>query len=230
MPSSDLPSAQRCEAIYSGPLPGAIYSAGFDGGPHQCCYSITRDEDGVLVCTGRGTKNFEDWMHNIQCAPSRSPMGYVHSGFYDGVPEMCEQIMNIRRAGEYVLLDGHSLAGARATLAAVYLTARYWYVSPSLIEVVTFGMPRPGFQDFAGYIARCESEGMRITAYRRMVSAFGPFTLPDAVTQVPAKNPDWDYVQPVLFNDLDKHDAGAEAFDVLYRHSMTEYLNAMEAA
>jgi len=221
-----LPSAQRCEAIYSGPLPGAIYSAGFDGGPHQCCYSITRDEEGRIVCTGRGSHDLQDWIDNIQCEPTKTPRGRVHSGFYEGVPDMGRAILQFASKDDNIVLEGHSLAGARAVLAAARLVVTG--IDPANIEVVTFGMPRPGFQDFADYIGNCEKQGMRITAYRHMVSAFGPFTLPDMVTQVPIPTPDWHYKQPVLFTDLDEHGAGDKAFDVLYRHSMTEYRKALE--
>lgn len=93
----------------------------------------------------RGTEEFADWIDNISIAPKTRLYGKVHSGFFNGfdaVKEQLEAELN-RLSPKQVLITGHSLGGALATVAAAE-----WSQTYPISSVYTFGQPAVGRGDF----------------------------------------------------------------------------------
>jgi V8-like Glu-specific endopeptidase len=110
----------------------------------QCFVATTADL--VLVCF-RGTTSLGDWLSNLNVATTdTATIGTVHSGFLGQFNDLRQQIETIfaSRPGRKVILSGHSLGGALASLAA----ATWTDVQP-LLGLYTYGQPFTGQNDFA---------------------------------------------------------------------------------
>jgi len=99
----------------------------------------------TAVVVFEGTHNFKDLVDDLQstCHISTS-IGDVHAGFYHKVPEAVDDILHKTNIGCDLILVGHSLGAARATLAAGLIFER----STRRIRRVTFGEPRFAFMDY----------------------------------------------------------------------------------
>ena len=113
--------------------------------------------DGALVVAFAGTDPlvFENVITDVDI---RTAQGGANRGFRDGVEGVRGPLVDALRADggrKPLFLTGHSLGGALAAVAASRLTApdgaaRAAAVETERIEgVVTFGMPRPGDDEFA---------------------------------------------------------------------------------
>lgn len=123
---------------------------------------MEREED-VIVIAFRGSVTFTNWVENLkfnkEASPwpdSSNPGARVHSGFLDSYADIASSIravivMLLRRYPEArVLVTGHSLGGAVATLCAADL--KYHLGQASKVELVTFHSPRVGNEAFASFI------------------------------------------------------------------------------
>ncbi len=109
-----------------------------------------------MYITFRGTEsdNLKNWFYNIQFVMSKFPCGnlsecYVHSGFLKTYSSIAHKIFDDHK--KYfsdphikVVVSGHSLGGAMATLFAYDLFQNFQKQS----ELYTFGSPRVGNIDF----------------------------------------------------------------------------------
>ncbi|CAK8714776.1 hypothetical protein GCAAIG_04140 [Candidatus Electronema halotolerans] len=105
---------------------------------------IASHEGSVLV-SFRGSESLGDWLANMNVFTVKREYGDVHEGFYNGfadVREMLEEELE-RRSPDQVLLTGHSLGGALATIAAAEWNDKY-----TIGSVYTFGQPAVGKEDF----------------------------------------------------------------------------------
>ena len=95
----------------------------------------------------RGTQEPEDWLTNAKFLPSTSELGVkVHSGFSEGLNEVWGQIEPVvASAGLPVIVTGHSLGAALASLAAIRLST----TGHGIAGVYTYGQPRTGHSSFA---------------------------------------------------------------------------------
>jgi hypothetical protein len=121
------------------------------------CAFIATSADCHLLCF-RGTKQKQDWLTDAKCcaeAFSRvfdgaPDIGEIHGGFSRCLATEIHQIeaaLRHRDRSKPLLVTGHSLGGALAVLASIYLTV----VSKDMIPVAriyTFGQPRVGVQKF----------------------------------------------------------------------------------
>lgn len=106
--------------------------------------------DGLCILAFRGTQadRIDDFITNIQIVSTPWPMlgdrARVHKGFRDSAAGLLEQtntwLQNIAQNRKRLLMCGHSLGGAIATLLAVPANAD---------ALITFGCPRVGDDDFA---------------------------------------------------------------------------------
>ncbi|KAJ7152429.1 Alpha/Beta hydrolase protein, partial [Mycena filopes] len=113
-----------------------------------------------IIVAFRGTPSVSDVLADIKLLmveylPKTSLK--VHRGFlggYTGVATKVEETVK-KQLTSYptytVVVTGHSLGGAYASLAAVALEAR---LSASIIKLYTFGQPRVGNEKFADYVQR----------------------------------------------------------------------------
>lgn len=91
-----------------------------------------------------------DWFRDFDAeviAPldfAGQPIGRVHGGMFENMPEVCRLIMPQLRPRATLDIDGHSLGAARACYAARYLP---------FSELYLFGCPKPGDQQFADFFS-----------------------------------------------------------------------------
>ena len=112
-------------------------------------YSVRDEDSGTLFIVFRGTSNLSDWATNLQSWMTKSPYGWVHAGFltaWRGIREvMQKEILHALGPKSRVVVTGHSLGGALATLCSVDLAQT---IGVKDIACVTFGSPRVGGRSF----------------------------------------------------------------------------------
>lgn len=99
----------------------------------------------ALVCF-RGTQGVEDWISNLHLAEQATEFGMVHGGFLQGYLDINQQIeraLSTSLAGKQIVLAGHSLGGALATIAASEWRDKY-----DIRSIYTFGQPAVGDRKF----------------------------------------------------------------------------------
>lgn len=117
-----------------------------------------------------GTSSGHDWLTNFKFR--RVPWlagGEVHRGFIEAFESVEHHFINVIPANAKLIIAGHSLGGALATLAARSLDWRF-----DVERVITFGSPRVGNGRFAAdYSQRLGSRTARIVNEHDPVP-FGP--------------------------------------------------------
>lgn len=112
----------------------------------QCFVAST--PQAVLV-SFRGTESSGDWLANLNALSITRPYGAVHRGFYGqflSVQADLEQELG-RFPGRPILITGHSLGGAIATIAAAEWRDRF-----PVAGVYTFGQPAVGTARFSEFM------------------------------------------------------------------------------
>ena len=119
--------------------------------------------DGAILVVFRGTieKSLENWVHNLMASttrvkyPNMPDDATVHDGFYRSwtrsvlqkeVNAAIQAVQAERGAHVPVVVVGHSLGGALATLCAAELVTTYRLTA---VKLYTFGCPRVGNVHFA---------------------------------------------------------------------------------
>lgn len=121
----------------------------------------------LIVVVFRGSQEPQDWMTNFNLNEDKfEGKGRVHKGFHQAMklffktikekdltdtnlpPTILENIKNINNNSQIILI-GHSLGGALATIAGCYLYEKG--VQKENLEVYTFGAPPVGTKDFTQY-------------------------------------------------------------------------------
>ncbi|KAJ3115090.1 hypothetical protein HDU96_001202 [Phlyctochytrium bullatum] len=127
----------------------------------------------TIVVAFRGSKNFENWLKNLQflkadlTLPGAASDVRVHSGFYDVWNSVKNDVNNFIREklseapGYSVTFVGHSLGGATTTLAAVDAVAS-GFLPRWKVSIYTQGSPRVGNRNFYNYVVN----QLGITQYR----------------------------------------------------------------
>jgi hypothetical protein len=91
----------------------------------------------------RGTESVGDWLADLNTARTTRPYGVVHRGFYHAFTDVQSRIEQSLRTlpGRRLVVTGHSLGGALATVAAAeWLSSGAFEVA----SVYTYGQPRAG--------------------------------------------------------------------------------------
>jgi predicted lipase len=114
---------------------------------HSTQAFIAKSDDTIYV-SFRGTEadNPIDWIADAKFAPAAGVFGAsVHSGFSGGLDEVWSDVASIVEAASTpVVLTGHSLGAALATLAA----ARFTEMGTPVAGLHTYGSPRCGLSQF----------------------------------------------------------------------------------
>ncbi|KAJ2590113.1 hypothetical protein H4R99_007212 [Coemansia sp. RSA 1722] len=128
------------------------------GFPRSAGYIASNPNTRLLVVAFQGTENTAQWIDNLDIEqvswPDSIPGSRVHRGFLRGYLDARDQVMdNLKNlASKYpdynIALVGHSLGGARATLALLDISIEMPDLLPRL-GLYTQGQPRVGNKDFA---------------------------------------------------------------------------------
>jgi triacylglycerol lipase len=176
--SNALLLAELCNAAYLDDVPArnAVLQLGLTGfiwidltKHFEDVYAIAAGGAGYVVIAFRGTKDFNNWMTDLQASPVSFPwlfdrgpdVGDVHAGFGHALRDAWA---NIRQALDDLTPDpgiapgiqqqptlwltGHSLGGGLAVLAGAAFSM--WSDAPirSVNGIYTFGQPRVGLSKF----------------------------------------------------------------------------------
>lgn len=137
--------AKHCNNVYPDKYEYADRSDHFKKG--NITGYVIKDYGTVYIFIA-GTDEFKDVITDIRLAPSRfngeSKRIKVHVGFEDAYRSIESILMDHCKNEDTVIIAGHSMGGAIATLAA-YKLAR----TVSNVTCVTFGSPRVGNRAFA---------------------------------------------------------------------------------
>jgi hypothetical protein len=103
-----------------------------------------------MLVSFRGTESIGDWITNTNFFSIEKNYGAVHEGFYNGFAEVKDTIEKEfdRRLPKLILLTGHSLGGALATVAAAEWNGKY-----NISGVYTFGQPSVGNGTFSTFFS-----------------------------------------------------------------------------
>ncbi len=137
---------------------------------------IQRDDNRVLICYNdilgsaaivfRGSANRQNWLLNLDARMRRGDDGSTtHYGFTEAHeamhPEVQERLNSLLDGHGYqrLLITGHSLGGALACMCAYRLRT---LLSPSAIQVITFGQPRVGTAYWQSMYNACVPNTLRV--------------------------------------------------------------------
>ena len=111
------------------------------------------EEDYFFICF-RGSSNFDDWLTNLNYSMSQKHTGNIHEGFLSRVEKFpLSAIMENLDVGKKVIITGHSLGGACASLLTVEFFSKYHLTSiGGNLSCVTFGSPLVGGQALQDYM------------------------------------------------------------------------------
>jgi len=156
----DLELAQFCKEAYS--------TADWSKGGVECIVRWLPEWASVVVAFRGTTKNYRDILSDMRGVPwYDKELGWCHAGFLKRIRSVWKEgledfILSAINLGynmdgfeRQLILTGHSLGAADATLAAALLVKEGHFV-----DLVTFGSPRVGFDLKVGYNRRwvCDFE------------------------------------------------------------------------
>ena len=120
-------------------------------------FLFTHEQQRLAVFGFRGTEalNLHDWKWNFNMAPTRTYIGktvfVTHTGFrnryYNIAPWFENEYMKIPQ-NYTIIITGHSLGGAEASLAAVFAAGK---LQRRPDAVITYGTPLIGDKSFTSY-------------------------------------------------------------------------------
>jgi len=125
----------------------------------------------------RGSSNIPNWINNIkftQIQPYNNTNISVEKGFYNIFKNLKNEVIDIldniklKYKTDKLLITGHSLGGALSTLLAFELLYVQNY-NANNINLITFGSPRVGNEEFVTIFNNFNIYSKRITHYYDMV-------------------------------------------------------------
>lgn len=141
------------------------------------------NSNNLIVLAFRGTSNFLNWEENFQF--SKDPMDFchgceVHKGFMNTYwMRHYHYLYVMEKAHEQypqhrLIVTGHSLGGALATLAAgdIRRNEDPWYLANT--ELYTYGSPRIGNAALARFLSNQSRLSYRVTSTRDLIPRLPP--------------------------------------------------------
>lgn len=195
----------------------------------------TLKSDRWAIVAFRGTDEWRDWLTNLNVLPARRAWGWSHRGFVEATeslwPHIVDFVVQARRDGRQLLLTGHSLGGAMATVAA--LKTAFELTIP-VEALVTFGQPpllgvrwprTTGSASVQRYVRFIRSVDVVSTAPFFPYFGHGEVCYIDAHERVHRG-----FAIGRYFRDAVRHGAGLRPGAQIGEHSMEKYVAAAEAA
>jgi len=166
--------AEHCKNVYLKKHIGSLVGENITYFKDDNINGYTFSLAGVTYIIVAGTDEFSDWLANLKIplvrADGENFWCRVHSGFYSSYKQVRDHITKATKDKSRVIIAGHSLGGAIATLASFELATANQDLE---LYCVTFGSPRVGNRNFAGKFNKRVKESYRLV-YRD-----------DAVTKLP---------------------------------------------
>ncbi|NJK34634.1 MAG: lipase family protein [Oscillatoriales cyanobacterium SM2_2_1] len=169
----------RLSAIaYAPELPTDVPHLGLRAWESRGTRALLSQDGTRQVLAFRGTESLVNWCQNLDFDLVQGFGGCLHVGFYEALTYIWSELRTNLNRDRPILLTGHSLGGALATIAALDLHQRDYRVT----GVYTFGSPRVGNRAFAaGYDLALRSRTHRFV--------YGQ----DTVTRVPPRSFDYSH-------------------------------------
>jgi hypothetical protein len=141
--------------------------------------AISGEHKPIRVVVFCGSNEALDWKMNLQAGQTNlSGLGRVHQGFLSSVRSISSELLSVLGSGTApVILAGHSLGGALATLMAFEIQQQI-----SISACYSFGCPRVGDKQFV--------EALASMPFYRIVNNCDP------VTSIPISLGPYEYLHP----------------------------------
>jgi hypothetical protein len=144
---STFSSKLACIDIYD-PITPNVFDKIYRVGETTCGTKLV-DNRLYIVC--QGTENVPGWIADADVIPFVHPIiGTLHSGFWENLPVLIEQLKVDIPAGVDIEVTGHSKGAGEGVQLAGALHA-YGF---NVVHVELFACPHAGFQDFADYMQK----------------------------------------------------------------------------
>ncbi|KAJ1984774.1 hypothetical protein H4R34_000462 [Dimargaris verticillata] len=134
-------------------------------------YVVINSNLNAIALTFRGSKNTRQWLLDLKMLPKRWPKSIqhsrVHRGFLRGYEDVADRLYTqckclLARYPSYrLIIIGHSLGGALASLAAVDFLQRNSTLA-DITSVVTFGKPRVGNKHYVKHYNSLNLDSTRV--------------------------------------------------------------------
>jgi predicted lipase len=132
----------------------------------------------AIYLTFRGSTSIEDWINNARVDLEQYPYCAncsVHKGFFEAEKSVNDTIQILLQKSilrypeaQALIITGHSLGGAMATLTAMEILLSNLHTTIPL-RLFNFGSPRVGNPNFAIFASATIPDRNRVTHYRDIV-------------------------------------------------------------
>lgn len=161
-------AARQCFLAYGETAKGAIDSDG--------CRAIISEFEGRILVAITGTRTLRDWMlfnFRTNKVGGLRKGAFTHSGFTQHAKNLLSSVSSqemelLVESGKSVIICGHSLGGASATVCAVYLAD----LGVKVEALITYGCPRVGNRKFRDLVHSSVDEVERHVATLDVVPMF----------------------------------------------------------
>lgn len=107
---------------------------------------LIEEENDIQYIAIPGSNEIRDWWADAKFVKvSRDGLGLIANGIADYYDEIIKEILKLLNKNKKIILTGHSLGGALATVISLHLKQNGYDID----SLYSFGSPRAGNKDFA---------------------------------------------------------------------------------